>query len=139
MSDNICYEIIPYNQCNEVPGVQLLEGQELLSFEKKLSRLSALIQDESKLINEYESYIKKNSEHLYMPENLQYSIRGENSIDAINSLQEAIDTLERAVNILEEIEVLDDENEEDKIEKESRQNELNDYIDQAISSLEDIY
>lgn len=74
-----------------------------------------------------------------MPENLQYSIRGENSIDAINSLQEAIDTLERAVNILEEIEVLDDENEEDKIEKESRQNELNDYIDQAISSLEDIY
>ena len=74
-----------------------------------------------------------------MPENLQYSIRGENSIDAINSLQEAIDTLERAVNILEEIEVLDDENEEDKIEKESRQNELNDYIDQAISNLEDIY
>lgn len=74
-----------------------------------------------------------------MPENLQYSIRGENSIEAINSLQEAIDTLERAVNILEEIEVLDDENEEDKIEKESRQNELNDYIDQAISSLEDIY
>lgn len=74
-----------------------------------------------------------------MPENLQYSIRGENSIDAINSLQEAIDTLEEAVYILEEIEVLDDENEEDKIEKEFRQNELNDYIDQAISSLEDIY
>ena len=74
-----------------------------------------------------------------MPENLQYSIRGENSIDAINSLQEAIDTLERAVNILEEIEVLDDENEEDKIEKEFRQNELNDYINQAISNLEDIY
>lgn len=74
-----------------------------------------------------------------MPENLQYSMRGENSSDAIDSLQEAVDALEEAVYILEEIEVLDDDNEEDKIEKESRQNELNDYIDQAISSLEDIY
>ena len=66
-----------------------------------------------------------------MPENLQYSMRGENSSDAIDSLQEAVDALEEAINIITTI-----NNEEDKEQKED---EIDDYIDQAISSLEDIY
>ena len=66
-----------------------------------------------------------------MPENLQYSMRGENSSDAIDSLQEAVDALEEAINIITTI-----NNEEDKEQKED---EIDDYIDQAISNLEDIY
>lgn len=74
-----------------------------------------------------------------MPENLQYSIRGENSSDAIYSLQTTVDILEEVINILEEVESLDDEDEDDKAEKESRKDEIDDLIGQAISNLEDIY
>ena len=66
-----------------------------------------------------------------MPENLQYSMRGENSSDAIDSLQEAVDTLEEAINIITTI--------NNKEDKEQKEDEIDDYIDQAISSLEDIY
>lgn len=38
-----------------------------------------------------------------MPENLQYSERGENSSNAIDSLTEAISNLEEAISNLEEI------------------------------------
>ena len=38
-----------------------------------------------------------------MPENLQYSMRGEESSDAIDNLQEAVDTLEEAIDALNEL------------------------------------
>ena len=93
-----------------------------------------------------------------MPENLQYSIRGEESSDAIDSLQEAIDALEEAIDTLNELDDLkdeyndtddeddeDDENNEDEDEKtekeaetELKEEDINERINEAINSLEDI-
>lgn len=95
-----------------------------------------------------------------MPENLQYSIRGEESSDAIDSLQEAVDALEEAIDTLNELDDLkdeynnsddendedeDDENDEDedeKLEKEAemelKEEDINEHINEAINSLEDI-
>lgn len=74
-----------------------------------------------------------------MPENLQYSIRGEESSEAIDNLQEAVDKLDGAIDILNDINDLDKEDENYKTEKESKEEDINDYINDAISSLEDIY
>ena len=72
-----------------------------------------------------------------MPENLQYSVRGEESSEAIDNLQEAVDLLEEAINLINDINDIDDEDDEDN-EKESRIDEINDYINQAIDVLEQI-
>ena len=82
-----------------------------------------------------------------MPENLQYSMRGEESSDAIDSLQEAIDALEEAIDTLNELDDLkdeyndtDDENEESEKESEIelKEEDINERINEAINSLEDI-
>lgn len=73
-----------------------------------------------------------------MPENLQYSMRGEESSDAIDYLQEAVDKLDEAVDILNEIDNLNKNDEDYKDEKESKEDDINTYIDDAISSLESI-
>lgn len=80
-----------------------------------------------------------------MPENLQYSMRGEESSDAIDSLQEAVDALEEAIEILEEINNMDDDDDDDEDTKEMRkadielrESEIDDYINQAIDALEQI-
>lgn len=81
-----------------------------------------------------------------MPENLQYSMRGEESSDAIDSLQEAVDALEDAIELLEEINNMDDDdNEDDEDSKETKEadielkeSEVDDYIYQAIDALEQI-
>lgn len=74
-----------------------------------------------------------------MPENLQYSMRGEESSDAIDCLQEAVDKLDEAIDILNNINDLDKEDKDYETEKESKEEDINDYINDAISSLEDIY
>lgn len=74
-----------------------------------------------------------------MPENLQCSMRGEESSEAIDNLQEAVDKLEEAIEVLEEINNMDKEDEDYETEKESKEEDINDYINDAISSLEDIY
>lgn len=82
-----------------------------------------------------------------MPENLQYSMRGEESSDAIDSLQEAVDALEEAIDALNELYDLKEEynnieDEEEKVEKESeielKEDDIDNYIYNAISSLEQI-
>lgn len=77
-----------------------------------------------------------------MPENLQYSMRGEESSDAIDSLQEAVDVLEEALDILNEIDGIDDDEDYEETEKESlkeiKEDEVDDYINQAIDNLEQI-
>lgn len=82
-----------------------------------------------------------------IPENLQYSIRGEESSDAIDSLQEAIDALEEAIDTLNELDNLKDEyndtdDEDEELEKESeielKEEDINERINEAINSLEDI-
>lgn len=74
-----------------------------------------------------------------MPENLQYSMRGEESSEAIDNLQEAVDKLDEAIDILNDINDLNKEDEDYETEKESKEEDINDYINDAISSLEDIY
>lgn len=94
-----------------------------------------------------------------MPENLQYSMRGEESSDAIDSLQEAVDILEEAIDTLSQLDDLKDEynnnggennkdseddedNEDEKSEKEAeielKEEDINERINEAINSLEDI-
>lgn len=82
-----------------------------------------------------------------MPENLQYSMRGEESSDAINSLQEAVDALDEAIDIFNELDDLKDEynnteDEDEKIEKESeielKEEDIDEHILEAINNLEDI-
>lgn len=65
-----------------------------------------------------------------MPENLQYSMRGEASSEAIDSLQDAVDALEEAISIIDEI---------NNNNKKSKENDIDDLINQAIDSLEEIY
>ena len=73
-----------------------------------------------------------------MPENLQYSIRGEESSEAIDNLQEAVDNLEEALNSLNEIDNLDknDDDYENRIEME--EDEIDSCVNNAISNLQDI-
>ncbi len=82
-----------------------------------------------------------------MPENLQYSMRGEESSDAIDSLQEAVDALDEATDIFNELDDLKDEynnteDEDEKIEKESeielKEEDIDEHILEAINNLEDI-
>lgn len=82
-----------------------------------------------------------------MPENLQYSMRGEESSDAIDNLQEAVDILEEAIDALNELYDLKEEynnieNEEEKVEKESeielKEDDIDNYIYNAVGSLEQI-
>lgn len=81
-----------------------------------------------------------------MPENLQYSMRGEESSDAIDSLQEAVDALENAIELLEEIDNMDDDDSDDddddkemrEADIELKESEIDDYIYQAINALEEI-
>ena len=82
-----------------------------------------------------------------MPENLQYSMRGEESSDAIDSLQEAVDVLEEAIDALNELYDLKEEynnikDEDEKVEKESeielKEDDIDERINEAINSLEDI-
>lgn len=82
-----------------------------------------------------------------MPENLQCSMRGEESSDAIDSLQEAVDALDEAIDIFNELDDLKDEynnteDEDEKIEKESeielKEEDIDERILEAINNLEDI-
>lgn len=80
-----------------------------------------------------------------MPENLQCSMRGEESNDAIDNLQEAVDVLEEAVDALNELYDLKEEynnieDEDEKLEKESeielKEDDIDNYVHDAINSLE---
>lgn len=67
-----------------------------------------------------------------MPENLQYSMRGEASSEAIDNLQDAVDTLDEVISIINET------NDNEK-SKELKEDDIDGLINQAIDSLEDIY
>ncbi len=67
-----------------------------------------------------------------MPENLQYSMRGEASSEAIDSLQDAVDALDEVIGII-------DETNDNEKSKELKEDDIDDLIFQAIDSLEEIY
>ena len=81
-----------------------------------------------------------------MPENLQYSMRGEESYNAIDNLQEAVDVLEEVLDILNEINNLNenynDSDEEERLDLEDeielKESEVDDCVYQAVGNLEQI-
>lgn len=117
-------------------------------------RIAVVIRDLEKttkhnFIDSYIDFIKDEIEDILweendaydnMPENLQYSIRGEESSEAIDNLQEAVDLLEEVIDIINDINDINDEDDEDDEdnEKESKIDEIDDYINQAIDALEQI-
>lgn len=90
---------------------------------------------------------EENDAYDNMPESLQYSVRGEESSEAIDNLQEAVDALDEAIDIFNELDDLKDEynnteDEDEKIEKESeielKEEDIDERILEAINNLEDI-
>lgn len=85
---------------------------------------------------------EENDAYDNMPESLQYSVRGEESSEAIDNLQEAVDALDEAIDILNEIDGIDNDEDYEETEKESlkeiKEDEVDDYINQAIDALEQI-
>ena len=66
-SDIINYEIIPYNQCDEKPCVELMRGTEKLEFEKDFSKLSDSISEDKELEQKYRSLINtRHSQYQYI-------------------------------------------------------------------------
>lgn len=55
----ISFKVIPYKQCNELPGVFQLENSEYKDFEKKLSDLNLTISQESELLKEWWMFSNK--------------------------------------------------------------------------------
>ena len=57
---SITYEIIPYNQCNDKPGIFLLDGDEKQLFNEKLDYLNNVISSSSLLEQEVNKYYQSN-------------------------------------------------------------------------------
>ena len=56
ITDVIGFTIIPLKQCNEVPGVFLLNDAEKNSFDARLAQLSGIISDDNKLAAAFDDY-----------------------------------------------------------------------------------
>jgi len=61
-NSKVTSEIIPYKQCNEIPGVHMLNEEETIKFEKELHNLNKIIHSESMFKRRWEEFIneKKN-------------------------------------------------------------------------------
>ena len=51
------YELIPYIQCDDTPGVRLMDEEEKRTFEKKIKRINAIITDEQALQRQFELHV----------------------------------------------------------------------------------
>jgi poly-gamma-glutamate capsule biosynthesis protein CapA/YwtB (metallophosphatase superfamily) len=56
ISEKTQFEIIPLNQCNDIPGVFHLSSEETEAFNKEICRLNNIIEDEQKLEAEFQKY-----------------------------------------------------------------------------------
>jgi hypothetical protein len=56
LSEKLDFEIIPLKQCNEKPGVFHLNGEEIETFNKEISRLNLIIADDQQLEAEFQKY-----------------------------------------------------------------------------------
>ena len=74
MDDKLDYRLIPYKQCNEKTGIVLLNSEENLNFEKKISLLNKAISDDETLEKELNIFAKK-TEKLYLYHLQPYSNR----------------------------------------------------------------
>ena len=58
ISENIDFEIIPFEQGNEQPGVFRLDEDEMVAFNKRIRYLNSVIADDIKLEEEFNRYVK---------------------------------------------------------------------------------
>ena len=63
----IQYELIPYTQCDEKPGVDLMEESKLLAFWNSIHSISETISDDNLLRQQYEKFVKLRSSALLSP------------------------------------------------------------------------
>ncbi len=58
LSENIDFELIPFKQGNEMPGVFLLNERETADFEKQIQYLNSVIADDTELEQHFSKYVK---------------------------------------------------------------------------------
>jgi poly-gamma-glutamate synthesis protein (capsule biosynthesis protein) len=59
LSEKIDFDIIPLNQCNEIPGVSHLNEDEEKAFTQRITELNAIIADDKLLEIEFNKYCEK--------------------------------------------------------------------------------
>lgn len=62
--DRQTFILHPYNQCNELPTVTLMNENERMSFEKNIKRLNNIIVNEPQLQKEHEVWMKRTSKSM---------------------------------------------------------------------------
>ena len=62
---NIKLDIIPYNQCSEVPAISLLKNEELKFFNKRIEELNSIIAEDEQLQQCLITIYEKNEKELY--------------------------------------------------------------------------
>ena len=72
--DGLDFELIPYKQCNEQPGVSLLNNKEREEFETKISNLNETISSNKRLEEELNAFATK-TENIYIANLQPYSNR----------------------------------------------------------------
>jgi poly-gamma-glutamate synthesis protein (capsule biosynthesis protein) len=62
----INFRLFPYTQCNDEPGVKLMQGNAFDVFGKRIQEINEIIADNRRLKNSWESWIKNNSKYITM-------------------------------------------------------------------------
>ena len=65
MSSSISFELLPYEQCYEKPGVYLFGGAKKKNFEKDIAELNAIIADDERLTKAFEEMARKKRDFVY--------------------------------------------------------------------------
>lgn len=65
LSSEISFEIIPYEQFNDIPGIYILDGDRHGKFMQKLNYLNTIIKDDEKLEGEFQKIAFRNRDYLY--------------------------------------------------------------------------
>lgn len=60
LDSGVMYKIHPYNQCGELPIVELMAGEDIESFNNRLNKINEIIQSDYKLQVEFDSYSYRN-------------------------------------------------------------------------------
>jgi len=60
------YRLYPYKQCNDEPIVEIMQGEDMKLFEKKICVLNDIIADDHRLKDAWESWIKAHSSYTLM-------------------------------------------------------------------------
>lgn len=64
-SDQISFELYPYEQCYNTPGVYLLDAEDRIAFDSRISELNDIIADDDRLNAEYDKMADSRKEFIY--------------------------------------------------------------------------